>query len=735
MNSAFYSQNKKLDSLKVAFNNTNFNDTARTKSMLAFGREFGKINKDSGIYYLKKVLVFIQAKILIIKNDDPATKFYIKQKGNGIFYTGYLYFLQGNFNKAEPLFEQSLTVRKGSNDKAGTAQSMAGLGGIYLSQGKTDQAFNYYKRSLKIEEELGNKKAIASLMNNMAIVYMNKGLVEKSLECHKRSLKYNEEIGNKSAIGTSLNNIGVIYHSQKQIENAIDWFKRSLKNTEEANDKKGIANALSNLAIMYQEQHKMEKALEYGRKSLRIREELGDRQGIATSLTFLGNNYSENGKFPESMDFYNQSLKIFQEIGDLQRASGVMIAIATTYLKEKKYSEALKMAEKGFKIANDIGISSEIASAAAVMKNIYSAINKPAEALKMFELYIKMRDTVNNAENQNAILKKQYEIEFNSKEREVLLMADAEKKILMQKQEADKKKSAIIVISIVFVLILVSIFSIIILKSLRENKKTNEIITKQKQLVEAKQKEVLDSIQYAKRLQDAILPANNYWKENLADSFVLYKPKDIVAGDFYWMEKIGDIILFAVGDCTGHGVPGAMVSVVCSNALNRTVLEFKITDPGKILDKTRELVISTFEKSDEEVKDGMDISLCCFNSKTKMLQWAGANNALWYIKDGKLETIKANKQPIGKFELQKPFTTNSLQLNKNDMLFLISDGYSDQFGGPKGKKFKYKQLTDMLLANLHKAVNEQKEILNKAFVDWKGLNEQVDDVCIVGVRI
>jgi tetratricopeptide (TPR) repeat protein len=735
VNSVFYSQNKKLDSLKASYNNTRFSDTVRVKSMLNFAREFGKINRDSAIFHFKKALTLIEMKILVLKADDPEIQFYNIKKGSAIYNVGYFYFLQGNFVKAESLWQQSLSVRKGNNDKAGIAQSMTGLGTIYLNQGKIEQAMNYYKRSLKIEEELGNKLAISRLMNNMALVYMNKGLVEKSLECHKKSLKYNEEIGDKSAIGASLNNIAIIYHSQKQIDDAIDWFTRSLKITEEVNDKKGIATALSNLALMYREQHKIEKAIEHDRRSLKLMEEIDDKQGIATSLSSLGQNYFEEGKLKESLESYNKSLKIFEEIGNLQRTSSALVAMSYIYLKEKKYGEAVKFADKGFKLSNETGIPNEIGSAAEVMKDVYTAINKPAEALKMYELYIRMLDSVNNEENKNTILKKQYEIEFNSKEREVMLMADTERKILVQKQDADKKKLAIIVISVLFVLILVSIFSIIILKSLRENKKTSEIMRRQKQLVEAKQKEVLDSIQYAKRLQDAILPAGNYWKENLADSFVLYKPKDIVAGDFYWMEKVGDLLLFAVGDCTGHGVPGAMVSVVCSNALNRTVLEFKITDPGKILDKTRELVISTFEKSDKEVKDGMDISLCCYDPKTKLLQWAGANNALWYIKDGELASIKANKQPIGKFELQKPFTTNALQLNKSDMLFLISDGYSDQFGGPKGKKFKYKQLTDLLLANREKTTTALKELLDKTFEDWKGLNEQVDDVCIVGVRI
>jgi serine phosphatase RsbU (regulator of sigma subunit) len=244
-------------------------------------------------------------------------------------------------------------------------------------------------------------------------------------------------------------------------------------------------------------------------------------------------------------------------------------------------------------------------------------------------------------------------------------------------------------------------------------------------------------------------------KQHLPGSFVLYKPKDIVAGDFYWMEVVGsslnvkgsepttnkpELILIAAADCTGHGVPGAMVSVVCSNALHRTVKEFGITDPGKILDKTRELVIETFERSGAEVKDGMDISMVSIqgsgqNSKEVSVKWSGANNPLWYIENGELKEITANKQPIGKFDGAKNFVTHEFQLLKGSTLFLFTDGYADQFGGPKGKKFKYKQLHELILSVVDKPEEEQKNILDQRFEEWRGVNEQVDDVCVIGIKL
>lgn len=249
--------------------------------------------------------------------------------------------------------------------------------------------------------------------------------------------------------------------------------------------------------------------------------------------------------------------------------------------------------------------------------------------------------------------------------------------------------------------------------------------------------EIQDSIKYAKRIQSAILPPQKLVKEYLPESFVLYKPKDIVAGDFYWIEHKGDSILFAAADCTGHGVPGAMVSVVCNNGLNRSIREYGLTEPGKILDKTRDIILEEFEKSEEEVKDGMDISLCVLNIKQRILEWSGANNPLWVVRKNasEIEEIKPNKQPIGKFAEPKPFKTHRVSLASGDTVYVFTDGYQDQFGGDKGKKFKAAQFKALLLQIQSLPMEEQRQKIDQAFESWRGKLEQVDDVCVIGVRV
>lgn len=262
----------------------------------------------------------------------------------------------------------------------------------------------------------------------------------------------------------------------------------------------------------------------------------------------------------------------------------------------------------------------------------------------------------------------------------------------------------------------------------------------QKDLMEEKNMEIIDSINYAERLQQAILPPLNKVGEHLSDFFILFKPKDIVSGDFYWMATKGNKVLIAAVDCTGHGVPGAMVSVVGSNGLYRCVKEFGLSKPSKILDKLTDIIIETFDTHGTDVKDGMDIALCSIDKETGVVEFAGANNPLWIVRKGvnlpeNFIEIKGDKQPIGAFEYRKVFTNHTIQLEEGDCIYMFTDGFADQFGGERGKKLKYKPFRKLIADHLELEMEQQLEKLDHAFELWKGDFEQVDDVCVIGVRM
>ena len=268
-----------------------------------------------------------------------------------------------------------------------------------------------------------------------------------------------------------------------------------------------------------------------------------------------------------------------------------------------------------------------------------------------------------------------------------------------------------------------------------------ERINKLRLEIELKHKEITDSIQYAQRLQTAILPQNKFIDEFLSNWFILFKPKDFVSGDFYWFEETRNQLLFAAADATGHGVPGAMVSVICNSGLNRSVKEFGLDSPGKILSKTRDIIVEAFEKSDNEVKDGMDIALVsmnkyCHSDGSRDILYSGAYNPLWILRkeSGIIEEIKADRQPVGKYQIEKDFTTHKSILKKGDIIYLFSDGYESQFGGEKGKKLKSSNMKKIILSIKDKSMLEQEKILNRYFEEWKGELEQIDDVVIFGFQ-
>lgn len=275
------------------------------------------------------------------------------------------------------------------------------------------------------------------------------------------------------------------------------------------------------------------------------------------------------------------------------------------------------------------------------------------------------------------------------------------------------------------------------IRSRLELAKSKEIIEEERNVVIEQKKEITDSINYARRIQRAFIPAESEFNSCFTDSFVLFKPKDIVSGDFYWMHKKNNKIYYATADCTGHGVPGGFMTMLGLSFLEEIIDSKRSDNPAEVLNLLRDKIINTLKQgaSSEENKDGMDIVLCCVDTKERVLTYAAANNSFYIGRGGALIDLKADKQPCGFFHDPKPFTAYEYQLEQGDCVYTFTDGYADQFGGPKGKKFRYKQFETLLIDNCKKPFTHQKEILGSAFENWKGKLEQVDDVLVIGVKI
>ncbi len=491
-------------------------------------------------------------------------------------------------------------------------------------------------------------------------------------------------------------------------------------------DKNNIGSSEGKIGAIYTEMKEYNKSFYYLNKGLKTSRDNNLVQGEGEILNYLGNLFLTKKDYPNALKYINLSIelntknKIESQIAIAHRLLGQVS------LLEKKFA----LAEENLLLALDLdrksgALNNQFISEKALAE-IYETTDKPQEAIKHLKHANNLRDSIFNKKNSHKI--SIMEVEKRDADAKVV----QEKRDLLSQQEIEKQK--IVRNSFIGGFILVMLIAIGIFRSLQQNRKAKTIIEKQKKEVEHQKQEILDSIEYAKRIQTTILPPPKVIKKYSDDSFILYLPKDIVAGDFYWMESVGDWVLFAACDCTGHGVPGALVSVVCHNALNRAVKEYNKIMPAEILDCVAELVLENFS-TDDDVKDGMDASVCALNTATGELFWAGANNPLWLIRHSELIEYQPNKQPIGKFDGRVPYTNHKIEITKGDTIYLFTDGYADQFGGERGKKLTKAKFREAILNMQRYNVDEQKKYLLDLHLNYKGNLGQVDDICVIGVRV
>ncbi len=677
--------------------NSNSADTAKISACLVLSASFKETSSDSSLFYCKLAAGFIK----------PTTFPKWKAKVNLFFCRLYNYTM-GDFSTAEKYVEEALKY-------AIQTKNSRLIGDVYLSRGA---------------------------------VYGSQGNYEKAIGSLLKAEKYFTVINYQIGLSSVYNDIGIINYNQQDYKNALHYYKKGMNIKAVRNRPEDMASAYQNISGVYYDLGNYDSAFHYVDLGLKISLMMGDLVGTAMSYSGKAMVLRKMNRFGESLKCEENAKKLAIETGDKYMIANCYNGIALINHHEKKYDAAIENYLLSIKINKEIKARKELAEAYGGISKAYEELKNYKNAFNYYKLYTELNDSLSGEKIKKNVHDIQIKYETAKKEKEIALLnktktQDSLKIELQELQVKDKdlqieKRQGQIKYLIVIAIILAA-FGIWIYNALRNKQKANSIIQLQKQLVDEKQKEITDSITYAKRLQQAILPPDKLIKKTLPESFVFYKPKDIVAGDFYWCEVVkeaeNELVLIAAADCTGHGVPGAMVSIVCSDALNRTIKEFKITEPGKILDKARELVLETFSKSESEVKDGMDISLCSLNTKTNEIKWSGANNPLWYFQNEIFKEIKGHKQPIGMIDLPTPFPTHTLTLQKGDSFYLITDGFADQFGGPKGKKFKYKHLQETLISNLNLSLDQQKLVLNESFDNWKGNLEQVDDVCIIGVRL
>ena len=755
-------------------------------------RQIGKIYMD--VYqYEKAIPYFTRARELYhnLKKDKEEAEVYNE--------LGLLYYQQEYYEQALGYTQEALEIGRALDDEEIIAYSLGNLADINFRQNKIDQALDYYMQTLELYEELGDEEDISNILNRIGNFYSSRADFENAIEYYLRVLEIRRRSGNKKSIGIVLNNIGnqylqlgnfdlaienyqeaseifkeidfdlgiaatltgmaVIYEHLKQFDAVLEVYKEVLAIREKMGNKRELANTLSNIAVTYS--HMLADSLEslyglnyqdsifikgtapdieYGRESvnynlraLEYRMELGDYQGLSIALSNLGNVYQYLGDYDKSREYFNRWLELPEESHDDDTKAAVRIGLGKVAMYEGNYNTAIVYFNQALRLAEQINKKIYIQITSENLSELNEKEGNYREALRYFKRYHNVYDSLNQERTRDQIHEMQVKYETEAKEQE--------NELLRKEQEISETKLKNSRRALIATVIVVLIFIGLVIQLIRQNalrRKANLELARKNRLITEQTKEITDSIQYASRIQNAILPPEEILSQFLPDHFIIYRPRDIVSGDYFWITEKEDKIITIVADCTGHGVPGAFMSMLGVAFLNEIVSKHDEVHVDFILNELRTQVIDSLHQTgrEGENQDGMDVALFIINKKTMDLEFAGANNPLLIFRGEEMIELKADKMPIGiHTKAGIPFNRKDFKLKKGDMLYAFSDGYPDQFGGPDGKKFMIKNFKKLLSQVHAKSLKEQKKLLDKSLDDWMKNTKQIDDIIVMGVRV
>lgn len=599
-----------------------------------------------------------------------------------------------------------------------------------FEQSNIDSAIYYGTEALKLARQTKSAylKAAAALQYGAALY--NIADYKKATAIYKEGILFAESSGNLKLQAQAYNGFANLFANQRQFKQASEYFHKALEISKKIGDKRKISVVSMNLAnIEYNESYYSGDFTKTNAAYKEAYDWAVAAQDTSQQITCLGNwgmSYSDEGKFPLSLNKLDEAIKLATIAKHDADLVFLLYYKGRTYGLMREHKKALETYLKSLELAkkfNDADFESE--NYLGIAESNYELGNYK-QAFEDFRTYKSLEDSITNKEITNELnsIKTKYDTEKKQKEIE-LLKVNANK---------DKIVKYSLLTGAVFLLVL----AFLLFNRYRLKERNNKLLEHQNHIISEKNKDISDSINYAKKIQEAIFPQQDDIEKIFPNSFVLSIPKDIVSGDFYWCFTADNLKLFVVADCTGHGVPGAFMSMIGNTLLNNIVAERKILRPDLILNELRKEIIKALKQGeDSSSKDGMDLSLICLDITTNKLEIACANNPVWIIKrDGSLLEVKPDKQPIGYASQEaKDFSLNMMQLQEGDIIYQFSDGYADQFGGEKGKKFKYNQLKELLHQISQNDVQTQRTILKSKFEEWKGNLVQIDDVLVSGIRV
>jgi serine phosphatase RsbU (regulator of sigma subunit)/Tfp pilus assembly protein PilF len=690
------------------------------------------------------------------------------------------------YETAKTFFEKMLEISKANSLKDYEEQAWSNLAFVYYYQGLYKEAQPYFIKNAEIRMQMGDSIGAAMSYNNTGITHDILGNPAEALKFYFKALKIYEKVKHYEYLFGSYQNVGLVLSSQKRYDEAIKYFNEALQYSDSIKKKVVIADAYNNMGMIYDNNQDYETAEKYFRKSLKIYAENNNEAGIYKSYNNLAVNYQLRKMYPQSLEYFMKTLPYKEKSGNYASLAITQISIGSLYNEMKNYSQAISFLDKGIKNARISGYRMYVKDAYRSLYKSYKGLGNYEKSVYYLENYSYLSDSLLNEETSEIVAEMQTKYDTEKKEQEILLQKEqihreqAENKAktleINEKDARDAKRQMQLLLAIIgFILVLA--LAVVMIRSYLHKKKANTILwhqneqirqqkeeieaqrdeieaqrdlaTQQRDLIMEQKQEITDSIQYAYRIQSAVIPDADFISEIIKEHFVFYLPRNIVSGDFYWIGKENGKVIIIAADCTGHGVPGAFMSMLGVALLNEIVNKEKITRPADILENLRRMLLDALQKRSSMhqetnidprqdpslIKDGMDVVVLSIDPSLNKLEFAGANNPLYLIKNDELIEIKGNKMPVGYYLKMQEFTQHELEVSKGDKLYIFSDGYADQFGGSEGKKFKYSQFKELLTSVQNMPMAQQKETIEKTYHDWKGNLEQIDDVLVMGIKI
>ncbi|MBA4239118.1 MAG: hypothetical protein C0448_00210 [Sphingobacteriaceae bacterium] len=688
------SQTSKIDSLKKVL--LLKKDTAEVNCLNQISKEFSSSNLDSCIKYYEIAL----SKVSKIS--------YPKGLARGLLLKAYMYRRKGEVDSAMVIYNEVIKLSNQHNLIQESGESYMFIGFMLQNQSEYDQSIINLITAEKQFEKIKNNSLLGRNSWMLGNTYLKLKSYTEAENSFKKAQGYFGKLGDSLGYFDCVLNTSIIFNEKGELEKALKLILQSERHYRAVKHIGALSAALINKAEVLTKTHKYKEAEIALLEALELKKMLGAPLGVSTCLLNLANLYEATKDYKKAEQNYFNAI-------DLARKDNTQNVILMSY--------------KG-------------------LYKIYKLQNNTKLALDYHEKYMSLNDSIYNSDKNQIIEEMKTKYETEKKDKQIVQKnSEIQKSVLELEQKSFERNAFLIGLFLVLILVVVAFVAYrqkkhantILFQQNNEITIQKQLIQEQKHKVEEHQKETLDSINYAKRIQYALLANDSLLKNNLNEHFVLFSPKDIVSGDFYWATEHNNKFYLAVCDSTGHGVPGAFMSLLNIGFLNEAIKEKNISDPNEILNYVRTRLIDSIGNDGQQ--DGMDAILICFDHikssdlEQRTISYAAANNEPVLIRGNEIIELPKDKMPVGKGERMNSFTLQTLKVNKGDVLYLYTDGYADQFGGPKGKKFKYKPLNELLLLMSNDSAKQQKDLLVKTFFDWKGSLEQVDDVCIIGIKL